>query len=192
MLRGRSWDRSQSRLEQASSQRGREKQGGLAEDGARARLHHGDGHRQPPAVELEGGEWKIGDSKREREPGWRVPPGPSPFCGRRAEAPRFRHTDALPRASEPGKEQVKAKPRQTCRHKHPSWEGGTELSAAGMPHAGTAQARCGTRLRDAFTREMTGGWMITWVQTLFGIHLLSTPRSTNSPGTHTLREERRH
>lgn len=66
MLRGCSWAGSQSRLEQAGSQRGRETRGGRAEEGARARLHCRDGHQHLPAAELRGGERKIGDSHGQR------------------------------------------------------------------------------------------------------------------------------
>jgi len=74
-----------------------EKQGGRAEEGAGARLHRGDGHRQPPAAELEGGEEKNGDSSREREPGWRAVPSPSPFGGRWQRLPAFSTLMAHPK-----------------------------------------------------------------------------------------------
>ena len=58
-----------------------------------------------------------------------------------AETPRFQHTDGSSQASVLGNEQAKGKPRQACTYKRPSRDDGTELSAAGMPHAGTTQAR---------------------------------------------------
>lgn len=78
-------------------------------------------------------------------------------------------------------EQAKAKLWQSCTHQHPSQEDATQLSV------GTIQERCWSWLRDALTGKLSRGWI--WSQTMFDIHLLRMPCSTNSPGTNTSREK---